>query len=329
MLDCENQLATLGVDLRWSRDLVPLLGAKMDDKNSITEQDLTGISDLITHILMKYPTSEVVSQLQEATFIQSLLRNSIDDHVMAMHYMNVLLRVMSVCRNQKEYETTEIKPLFVELLQLQTNTNNNNTANNSNSDSSSGNRSRSSSKSPRTTRQRSSSSVSSSSSSSPSETPQNTDAQPQQQQQQQPPTSEQQQQQQEKPLQKLCKLLYKPPANLPTSIDTSAGVIAPLGHYRLRCVQFVLSLVRSNYHLVDNALIEHRILSRCVDLFFQFKWNNILHSLVEVMCLHILETKPPYLCLYLLRDCSLVDRILQAVQNEEQEKKMKGKKEQG
>jgi serine/threonine-protein phosphatase 6 regulatory subunit 3 len=130
------------------------------------------------------------------------------------------------------------------------------------------------------------------------------------------------------PLQKLYQLLYRPSTQLPPTITTSAGIVAPLGAFRLRCTKLILLLLKANYHVVDNALIEFKILARCIDLFFQFKWNNILHSTVEGIALYILESKPTFLCLHLLRDCSLVDRIIQAEQNVEQEKSMKSKREQ-
>jgi serine/threonine-protein phosphatase 6 regulatory subunit 3 len=82
-------------------------------------------------------------------------------------------------------------------------------------------------------------------------------------------------------------------------------------------------LVKANYHVLDTALIEYRVISRCMDLFFQYKWNNVLHTLLEQLVTSLLELKPSYLSLYLLRDCHLVDRILQAQQNEEQEKSMR------
>ena len=128
----------------------------------------------------------------------------------------------------------------------------------------------------------------------------------------------------EKPLQRVYTLLYqRSGCILPASITTTAGVISPLGFFRLRCVEFVATLVKLNYHVLDTGLIENRVISRCMDLFFQYKWNNILHTIIEQLALSILELKPSYMCLYLLRDCHLVDRILQVQQNEEQEKAMK------
>lgn len=124
----------------------------------------------------------------------------------------------------------------------------------------------------------------------------------------------------EKPIKKLYRLLYTRPFDLPCSIEIASEPIAPLGIYRLKLVQLVSTLISTNYHFVDNELIEHRILSRVIDLFFQFKWNNILHCTIQQMVVFILETKPPYLSLHLLRDCHLLDRILQVQQNEEQEK---------
>lgn len=120
----------------------------------------------------------------------------------------------------------------------------------------------------------------------------------------------------------------RPSTLLPPTITTTAGIVAPLGSYRLHCVQVVLQLLKTNYHIIDSALIESKILNRCVDLFFQYKWNNILHSVVEAIALTILDTKESFISLFLIRDCNLVDRIMQAQQNEEQEKRMKSPQQQ-
>lgn len=168
--------------------------------------------------------------------------------------MNILLKLISICRNSKEYENIELHPLLQEILQQHKEESNKNI---------------------------------------------------------------------EKPLVILYKLLYKPPSNFPPTITTTAGVISPLGPYRLKCIQFIIYLLRCNYQMVDVALVESKIISRCIDLFFQFKWNNILHSLIEVMIIYILENKPTFLSLYILRDCNFLYRILQAQQHEDQEKELK------
>jgi len=84
-----------------------------------------------------------------------------------------------------------------------------------------------------------------------------------------------------------------------------------------------MELIKSNYHVLDTALMESKLIARCLDLFFQYKWNNVLHSSVEQIIRTTLETKPSHLCLYIFIDCKLVDRILQAQQNEDQEKTLR------
>ena len=133
--------------------------------------------------------------------------------------------------------------------------------------------------------------------------------------------------QEENVLKSLHKALYKPSGILPPSIQISTGILSPLGSYRLQCVNFVYALLKTNYKSVDSLLISEQILVRTSDLFFQFKWNNILHSLFEHMVVFMLNTKPTPFILHILRDCRLVEKILQATQNFEQENAMKSVKE--
>lgn len=122
----------------------------------------------------------------------------------------------------------------------------------------------------------------------------------------------------------LFQLLYMPPKKLPPSVETTAGEIAPLGFYRLKCVELVLAMLRMNYYGIDSALIiEYKVVNRVTDLFFQYKWNNVLHTLVEKIAILVLENKPAFLCLFILQKGQLLNRIVQAQQNEEQEKSMK------
>eukprot|EP01116_Phalansterium_solitarium_P009041 TRINITY_DN23041_c0_g1_i1.p1 TRINITY_DN23041_c0_g1~~TRINITY_DN23041_c0_g1_i1.p1 ORF type:complete len:845 (-),score=245.55 TRINITY_DN23041_c0_g1_i1:154-2688(-) len=126
------------------------------------------------------------------------------------------------------------------------------------------------------------------------------------------------------PLQKLHQLLHRPAASLPPSLTTPAGVVAPFGMFRIKCVELLLALLKTNYGVLDRAMIDDRLVARCLDLFFQFKWNNVLHGLVYQMASLVLTTKSDFFCFYLLRDCRLLDRILQVQQNDEQEIKMRG-----
>jgi len=67
------------------------------------------------------------------------------------------------------------------------------------------------------------------------------------------------------------------------------GEIVPLGFHRLKVVEFLMSLVKSNHQRVDEELIKLNILSTCLDIFFCYKWNNFLHSIIEQMLVTILE----------------------------------------
>eukprot|EP00948_MAST-09A_sp_MAST-9A-sp1_P002614 g2614.t1 len=120
-------------------------------------------------------------------------------------------------------------------------------------------------------------------------------------------------------------------ADLPSRIPTSYSrkkTIPILGQRRLFAIQLVLALIKTRCHIVDKAIAENRILPACLDLFFQFPWNNVLHTDIFVLIHHILmphqngggllkrvlltgaPTTSPYAC-------HLIARILEAYQYNE------------
>jgi len=221
--------------------------------------------------------------LMRKPFVSPLLMNSLT--LNSLEFMNILIRMVNVCKNSKDYETMSLPPLLLEMLDSQ---------------------------------------EWASPSSTSSQTITKEDKMVAS-----PPTSPFSASRKENALHRLYRILYQPCSTLPPSISTTNAIISPLGLYRVKCVQLVFSLLKANYHIIDTALIEHKIIARCVDLFFQFKWNNILHCIIEKMTEFIMDSKPSYLCLHLLRDCHLLERIMQASQNEEQEKTMKTEQERG
>lgn len=86
--------------------------------------------------------------------------------------------------------------------------------------------------------------------------------------------------------------MSKAPVGVAGSITTTCASVSPLGFLRLGCVKMVNLLLQINYHLVDTALLQYRIISRVIDLFFQNKWNNILHKAVEGIALKVSISSP-------------------------------------
>lgn len=142
---------------------------------------------------------------------------------------------------------------------------------------------------------------------------------------------------------------------MPNDMITTVGQLNPLGFYRLKVVDFYLSLLRtryiwgkrawlwlvyaccgrigacllvsarrwfrtrllifspsSRYKSIDNAFTQHGTLKIILDLFFTYRWNNFLHSIVEQIILTILECQNDDLKHEMLVNAGLLDRIVEA-----------------
>jgi len=99
---------------------------------------------------------------------------------------------------------------------------------------------------------------------------------------------------------------------MPADMITTVGQLNPLGFYRLKVVDFYLSLLRTRYKSIDNAFAHHGTLKIILDLFFTYRWNNFLHSIVEQIILTILECQNDDLKFEMLVNAGLLDRIVEA-----------------
>jgi len=93
---------------------------------------------------------------------------------------------------------------------------------------------------------------------------------------------------------------------------TTVGELNPLGFYRLKVVDFYLALVRTRYRSVDQQFAKQGTLKLVLDLFFAYRWNNFLHSIVEQLVLTILEGQNDDFKYELLVTAGLLDRIVEA-----------------
>jgi serine/threonine-protein phosphatase 6 regulatory subunit 3 len=93
---------------------------------------------------------------------------------------------------------------------------------------------------------------------------------------------------------------------------TTVGQLNPLGFYRLKVVDFYLSLLRARYRSIDAQFIKQGSLKIILDLFFGYRWNNFLHSIVEQIILTILDGQNDDLKYELLVTAGLLDRIVEA-----------------
>jgi len=90
------------------------------------------------------------------------------------------------------------------------------------------------------------------------------------------------------------------------------GEISAVGSERLKIVEFFAVLSQSNYHSINSLLVSKGIFASCIKMFFDHPWNNFLHSTVEWLIQGILARDMENLKLHVLKDCKLIDYIIEA-----------------
>jgi serine/threonine-protein phosphatase 6 regulatory subunit 1 len=96
------------------------------------------------------------------------------------------------------------------------------------------------------------------------------------------------------------------------TIPTTMGDIEPLGFARLKVLELVSVLSQSNYECVDLVLMQKDMFSLVLDLFFHFRWNNVLHAHVLNMIRRGLEGANENIKEHLLKHAKLPKRIVDA-----------------
>ncbi|XP_025099468.1 serine/threonine-protein phosphatase 6 regulatory subunit 3-like isoform X3 [Pomacea canaliculata] len=114
-------------------------------------------------------------------------------------------------------------------------------------------------------------------------------------------------------------LLTNPPKQRYSSMPTSVGALEPpLGNARLQVAKLITALVARNTGTINEELVHLKTLHALLDLYFQYTWNNFLHTQVEQCILLILNnpaqeknnTEDHLLLAQLLTDVKLVQRLL-------------------
>ncbi|KAG8069092.1 hypothetical protein GUJ93_ZPchr0005g15229 [Zizania palustris] len=96
-------------------------------------------------------------------------------------------------------------------------------------------------------------------------------------------------------------------------LPTTYGCLQPpLGKHRLKIVEFISVLLTIGSETAEKELINQSAPKRCIDLFFQYPYNNFLHHHVEAIIISCLEVKRSQLIDHVLNDCDLVGKILAA-----------------
>jgi serine/threonine-protein phosphatase 6 regulatory subunit 3 len=89
----------------------------------------------------------------------------------------------------------------------------------------------------------------------------------------------------------------------------------PLGKHRLKIVEFIAVLLKTGNEVAEKELVSSGTIQRVLDLFFEYPYNNALHHQVESIIVSCLESKHDALIHHLLRECGLIDKILQTDKN--------------
>eukprot|EP00250_Pteridium_aquilinum_P014960 c22305_g2_i1 orf=539-3184(+) len=99
-------------------------------------------------------------------------------------------------------------------------------------------------------------------------------------------------------------------------LPTTYGELRPpLGTHRLKIVEFLAVLLRTNSEGARQELVRLGAIQLILKLFFDYPFNNLLHHHVENIIASCIESNNKMLIDHLLEDCNLVARLLQADEN--------------
>ncbi|KAF8110305.1 hypothetical protein N665_0085s0034 [Sinapis alba] len=94
-------------------------------------------------------------------------------------------------------------------------------------------------------------------------------------------------------------------------LPTTYGELRPpLGKHRLKIVEFIAVLLRTESEAAQKELVSSGTVKRTLDLFFEYPYNNALHHQVESILLSCLENKSELMVNHILRECNLIEKFL-------------------
>lgn len=97
------------------------------------------------------------------------------------------------------------------------------------------------------------------------------------------------------------------------ALPTTYGELRPpLGTHRLKIVEFLAVLLRTNSEGARQELVRLGAIQTVLTLFFEYPFNNLLHHHVENIVTSCIESNNKMLIDHLLVDCDLVARLLRA-----------------
>ncbi|XP_060694876.1 serine/threonine-protein phosphatase 6 regulatory subunit 3-B-like isoform X3 [Hemiscyllium ocellatum] len=139
-------------------------------------------------------------------------------------------------------------------------------------------------------------------------------------------------------------ILLEPPKK--SAMKTTWGILeTPVGNTRLNVVRLVASLLQTNTLSINEELVELNTMDVLLEMYFRYIWNNFLHVQVEICIATILGSPPPHdnctenniednsnaareniLIKHLFTKCRLIQRILDAWENNEKEQSSGGRR---
>jgi len=105
--------------------------------------------------------------------------------------------------------------------------------------------------------------------------------------------------------------------SLSSAILSAQHPSTPLGFHRLALIKLIRYIFGTGFAAADTAMIESRLLSRCLDLGFLYHRNSVLHSvLVELLEAILQDPRHDPVVAYLIRKYHLTKKILQVLHPE-------------
>lgn len=89
------------------------------------------------------------------------------------------------------------------------------------------------------------------------------------------------------------------------------GKQKPFGFARLGILELFLSLMCTEFPVVVNEMVSNGIFSILMDLFFEYKWNNIVHHQITKMFVSLLYCNNDQVPI-VVEKCNIIDRIVEA-----------------
>eukprot|EP01103_Thecamoeba_quadrilineata_P010195 TRINITY_DN2127_c0_g1_i1.p1 TRINITY_DN2127_c0_g1~~TRINITY_DN2127_c0_g1_i1.p1 ORF type:complete len:611 (-),score=125.73 TRINITY_DN2127_c0_g1_i1:125-1957(-) len=93
-----------------------------------------------------------------------------------------------------------------------------------------------------------------------------------------------------------------------STVKMPLGEQRVFGFRRYKVLETIASLANTGFPAVFHALLHKNIYSACLDIFFEFQWNNFVHATVEQMIVPLATS--PLSFLQLVKDFKLAERIV-------------------